>query len=755
VTQEEAKAGRVPKLWAVIVGVSRYQFGEQEIDGNRVRNLKNAADDAQAVYDFLRSPEGGGFRDVSEGGHMTLLKDERATRDEVERALAALRQSEPEDYFVVYVAAHGTLLLQQDPASAGTVEVPYFLLYDADLRDATRTALRMEAFRRSIEAVPARKGLVLSDTCHSAGVQLAGRDAAEDAARANKAYLEEMSKVVRGVGYISAAGQLEKAYERDSLGHGVFTYCLLNALRGNGDTDRDGKVTFDELVGYLRVEVPRLTERKQNPFVITSAVEANYLPLSLVSYATGGRESDTGGYGVLVIRAPDIDGASVAIDGVTFDTLDSRAPRAIKVKAGPHRLSFVKGGMRRDLSAVVEPGQTTVFEVNLAFSEGDEEALVPPSVLQTNVYLRSEREPATAAQELFHRGVESFKRQKFAEAADLFTRAMQANGGAYANAGVYRGRAEQSLNRHREAVASFSAALRARPSDYETRTLLAEARFNAGDSVTEIERELRAVISDHPAFEYARVVLGDLLLWRGDLPGAEQELKRAVSHNPLSPPAHLILADVLILQEGGAKAREALKAAEEALRLFDEVSRKQVSAARGLKGLSISHLIFGGGKYVNRAALAEANHMLARALMNAVEKGDQRATPEAYLDRASLHLRRAGELAQTLPDQRRLAFVLASSAENYRLKKDVKSAIEEGRQALKLSESLRAPELTTYAHLTLSRAYESSQQYRKAALHLHQFIAAYDPRMSPKERQSYQEDLRRLRRLADDHRQSR
>src|SRR5713226_6315297 len=59
-SRSDVSAGRVNDigLWAVIIGVSRYEFGEQDLDGYHITNLKNAADDAQALYEFFKSPEG-------------------------------------------------------------------------------------------------------------------------------------------------------------------------------------------------------------------------------------------------------------------------------------------------------------------------------------------------------------------------------------------------------------------------------------------------------------------------------------------------------------------------------------------------------------------------------------------------------------------------------------------------------------------------------------------------------------------------
>jgi WD40 repeat protein len=54
---------------------------------------------------------------------------------------------------------------------------------------------------------------------------------------------------------VAAAG-----YEK----HGVFTYVLLQGLRGKADAkgNPDGQITIDELAAYVAEEVPRLTQRQ-------------------------------------------------------------------------------------------------------------------------------------------------------------------------------------------------------------------------------------------------------------------------------------------------------------------------------------------------------------------------------------------------------------------------------------------------------------------------------------------------------------
>jgi uncharacterized caspase-like protein/tetratricopeptide (TPR) repeat protein len=750
VTPEESKGGNEVQLWGVVVGVSRYKNGDQTTKEGQIPNLKNAGDDAQAVYDFLRSPNGGNFKDVSEGGHLVLLKDENATKANVERELARLKQARPNDYFVLYIAAHGALVPQVNAQGRANEEVPYFVLYDSELGNMANTAIRMETFRRVVSEVPAKKGLVLSDTCHSAGVQLQGRGL-NTTIRANAKYLEEMSKIPSGVGFLSAADQTELSYELDSLNAGVFTYSLLEGLRGNADINNDGMVNFKELKDYVSDKVSELTERKQRPQANTTSIAANYIPISIVKYAS--LTTPGSNYGTLVVRTPDLDGVEVSIDGKPQDTLNGRTQSSIKVSAGNHTLTFAKGGMKRDIQTVVEAQKSKIIEVNLSFSEGDEDALVEATNKQVNVFLREDKVPSKEAKDYFLKGVDSFNKQKFDAAIELLNRAVQANNGAYADAYVYLGRAQQSSGKERAAVESFKNALTLRPSDFETRTLLAEAKFSSGDNLEEVVSELREVIKRHPNFDFARVVLADVLLFRGEMTTAEMQLRAAIRINPKSPPAHMILADVLTYQDSFEKQKEAPKEAQKALELFAEVSKKQVSVARGLKRLSLSHIIFGGARYTNDKALAEANHIAGKTLMNLVEYAlnNVQALPESktYLEQSRTYLMEAAKLAQVAGDKRRAVLVMAAIAQNNLLREDVVAAIKDGEAALKLAETVPDLKDLCEAHLTLSNAYNSDQKYPKAVEHLQKYLTGCGNQLSADQRQKIQEDLDQLKRQKD------
>jgi tetratricopeptide (TPR) repeat protein len=731
-TSGEMSSGRGAPvgLWAVVIGVSRYQYGDQDIDGNRISNLKHAAEDADVMRDFLMSPEGGGFQD----DHIFSLQDENATKANVMSSLAKLKQAKANDFFVIFIAAHGAVIPSTDPKTNTTRDVPYFLLFDTDLRDPERTAMRMETFRQTVEGLDARKGLVLSDTCYSGGVQLIGRGV-DDSQVTNQRYLDLMNKIPAGVGFISAARQTERSYEKDDFNHGVFTYCLVEALSGAGDANEDGKVTFDELVQYLDDRVPQMTSNKQHPFANTTAVEANYLALSAVTYANLASRGAKGSFGLLKIRVPDIDGVDVAIDDKPEATLQRGVVRSIRVPAGEHRLVFKKANTIREWPTRIEAGKSYPFTINFAFSESSlaEDTLTDPGE-QVNVFLPPDVKAPREAEDLLRQGVDLFNKQdyrkaieKLNQANDKFDSKSRAEGGSYAEALVYRGRAEQSLGMDKEAVKSFQRALQLRPSDFETKTLLAEARFNAVANLDQVEKDLRDVIAAHPDFAFARVVLADLLHYLGKARQAEWELRLAINDDPSYPAAYLELADALTYQPSVEKQKEAISNAEKALELFKKVSEKKVKFSTGLKRLSISHVIFGHANYSNNNVMAEAHHMVAKTRTRLVQFNSRRMSAQekaGYLDSARQELNEALALAQKLTDKRRLALVLETSSMNHFLKGELPAAIEDGKQALKVAAAFPDMKDLPDVRLTLYGAYKSSQDYAKAAENLQKYIDA-------------------------------
>jgi uncharacterized caspase-like protein len=61
---------------------------------------------------------------------------------------------------------------------------------------------------------------------------------------------------------LASAGSEQFAIEFKSLGHGLFTYVLLDAIGGSADgAPLDGKITIYELKSYLDDQVPEYTKK--------------------------------------------------------------------------------------------------------------------------------------------------------------------------------------------------------------------------------------------------------------------------------------------------------------------------------------------------------------------------------------------------------------------------------------------------------------------------------------------------------------
>ena len=76
-----------------------------------------------------------------------------------------------------------------------------------------------------------------------------------------------LDRVTSGKGrvVISASGANEVSSESDQLKQGIFTYYLLEGLKGEADIDKDGLVTVDEAFRFVSDHVPNATNQEQHP----------------------------------------------------------------------------------------------------------------------------------------------------------------------------------------------------------------------------------------------------------------------------------------------------------------------------------------------------------------------------------------------------------------------------------------------------------------------------------------------------------
>lgn len=110
-----------------------------------------------------------------------------------------------------------------------------YLPADADLAEQ-KSLITMSELYKLLAEIPAKKKLVLVDTCQSASV--------------GGVNWPKAPNPPEGVAVLFACGPRETSYENATIKHGVFSYQVLQALEGKADADQNGVITLDELKQY-------------------------------------------------------------------------------------------------------------------------------------------------------------------------------------------------------------------------------------------------------------------------------------------------------------------------------------------------------------------------------------------------------------------------------------------------------------------------------------------------------------------------
>ncbi len=232
-----------PKIYSVFVGINNYL--------NPRYKLKYALPDAIAIMKQFKENKSALF----ETTEAVALFDSQATKVKIDSVFKLLSKSVKEqDLFIFYFAGHGT-----KSETVGDEEF-YFVPQDVtqlygNQEMLNKKALSTTEIKKLTVAIKAQKQIFIIDACHSAGAlgKAANRGALEERA---------ISQLARSTGtyWLTAAGSEQFATEFDQLGHGAFTYSLLEALSGrNEGMMSDGTLTVRELSSYVENRVPELS----------------------------------------------------------------------------------------------------------------------------------------------------------------------------------------------------------------------------------------------------------------------------------------------------------------------------------------------------------------------------------------------------------------------------------------------------------------------------------------------------------------
>jgi len=232
-----------PVLHLLAIGINRYR--------DKSLWLNYAISDCKAFVAEMRKTAEPLFESVTQA----LLFDDQVTYQGLQTAFNKAQASiDPQDVFILYLAGHGITL------DGRYYFLPHNFRYYND--DAVRKdAINQDHLQHWLAGIPARKSLVLIDTCESGSFSqslFTMRGMAEKTA---------IAKLTRATGRatIVATTDSQPAVE-GYQGHGVFTYVLLQGLR-HADAqfgNRDGYTGLFEFASYVNDQVPAITMKAFN-----------------------------------------------------------------------------------------------------------------------------------------------------------------------------------------------------------------------------------------------------------------------------------------------------------------------------------------------------------------------------------------------------------------------------------------------------------------------------------------------------------
>ncbi|MEQ1676028.1 MAG: tetratricopeptide repeat protein [Chitinophagaceae bacterium] len=239
--KEENLSGTSPEnTYALVIGIANYE--------NDRLNLNYANRDAQVFADYLMSGAGG----VIPEDNIRLLIDTNATTGAIYNSLKwvkkrvefnTIQDDKSKSLVYIYFSGHG------DVETNTRARLGYLLAYNTPLNNYTNNAVSIEDlndYAHTLSMDLNANVIIITDACHSG--KLAG-----SSVRGGFLTGKELSLVKDREIRIASCNpdELSMEDERWGNGRGVFSWYLINGLKGLADKNNDNIVTLNEAQQYV------------------------------------------------------------------------------------------------------------------------------------------------------------------------------------------------------------------------------------------------------------------------------------------------------------------------------------------------------------------------------------------------------------------------------------------------------------------------------------------------------------------------
>jgi len=501
----------------VIIGVAAYE----NLDSSG--QLRFAETDAEAMYAALISKEGGAFP----AENVVLLKGKDATLSAIREKLESWLPSvaTPEDRVVVYFAGHGLI-----KNGAG-----YLAPFDVNLGHIETTAYPMRALADTMATrVKARWKVLLTDACHS------GKINPETTNESVDAQLKSLSPAFLT---LTATSEFEKSYEDPELstGFGLFTYFVVQALKGNADNDPpDGKITADELIEYVRSNVRRYAKDRgasQTPSDRGLFDPNMILGVNTTNLKTGSTAPSM--VGTAIVEA-NTDNVEVFIDGKLVGKISANKPLIQPgLSSGLHTFEGVKQGYEPDRKEVmIAPGQSATVTLRIRYPRAIKKSALDAGTQGEKLLLtqRSKWNPLNMSpvQRVQSEGDLRRAREKFLQALK--------EDPSYSTAAFRLGQVNQLLSDGKGSLEAYKRAIDIDPGYIDARLQYAAVLIESGDA-DEAIRQMTEAAKMEPANNEAYSLMARAYWEKGIWSLCIEQADKAIELS--SDQAHLWRADAL------------------------------------------------------------------------------------------------------------------------------------------------------------------------------------------------------------------